>query len=220
MQAARADAEAARLQAQVLWAWLDALHLACVEAGECPPGEHSSRRPLATAESKPMFPKHVRLQFDGVRDRFRPSQRSAFIGRTDSGLSSETLRWRTHDLINLERSGARLRHRRWKRSQADVLEIIQSWTELASVETIKRVSTPFAPAAPWACFAELTHRSPLPMPLLFQPKFQLLKAADRTRYGDVALSLFRRRRSLGVLQVHLLGGEPKRSAGFGGLVEA
>lgn len=77
---------------------------------------------------------------------------------------------------------------------------------LASVETIERVSPAVRAGPPLGMLAELTHRCPLQCPYCSNP-IQLLKAADEL---DTAtwLSAFSQAADLGVLQVHLSGGEP------------
>ena len=76
----------------------------------------------------------------------------------------------------------------------------------ASVETIERVSPAVRAGPPLGMLAELTHRCPLQCPYCSNP-IQLLKAADEL---DTAtwLSAFEQAADLGVLQVHLSGGEP------------
>jgi len=87
-------------------------------------------RPLATAESKPYLPKHVRLQFDGIRERF-------------AVLAPERVYWPEGTAVEIlklcdgERTIAALAARLAEEYaapvetiQADALEFIQSWTDL------------------------------------------------------------------------------------------
>ncbi len=87
-------------------------------------------RRLAGAESKPHLPKHVRLQFDGVRDRF-------------AVLAPERVYWPDETAVEIlklcdgERSISSIAERLAQdyaapveTIQADVLEFIQSWTDL------------------------------------------------------------------------------------------
>jgi len=87
-------------------------------------------RPLATAESKPYLPKHVRLQFDGIRERF-------------AVLAPERVYWPEGTAVEIlklcdgERTISALAARLAEEYaapvetiQADVLEFIQSWTDL------------------------------------------------------------------------------------------
>lgn len=87
-------------------------------------------RPLATAESKPYFPEHVRLQFDGTRERF-------------AVLAPERVYWPEGTAVEIlklcdgERTISALAARLAEEYaapvetiQADVLEFIQSWTDL------------------------------------------------------------------------------------------
>ncbi len=67
---------------------------------------------------------------------------------------------------------------------------------------------------PLGMLAELTHRCPLQCPYCSNP-LHLLKAADELD-TKTWLSAFSQAADLGVLQVHLSGGEPTRAAGFGG----
>ena len=87
-------------------------------------------RPLASAESKPYLPKHVRLQFDSTRERFAvlapervywPEGTAVEIlklcdgERTISALSAQLAEEYAAPVETI---------------QADVLEFIQSWTDL------------------------------------------------------------------------------------------
>ena len=87
-------------------------------------------RPLATAESKPYLPKHVRLQFDSTRERF-------------AVLAPERVYWPEGTAVEIlklcdgERTVSALAARLAEEYaapveiiQADVLEFIQSWTDL------------------------------------------------------------------------------------------
>ena len=76
----------------------------------------------------------------------------------------------------------------------------------ASVETIERVGPAVRAGPPLGMLAELTHRCPLQCPYCSNP-IHLLKAAEEldTRTW---LSAFEQAADLGVLQVHLSGGEP------------
>lgn len=77
---------------------------------------------------------------------------------------------------------------------------------LASVETIERVSPAVRAGPPLGMLAELTHRCPLQCPYCSNP-IQLLKAADELD-TTTWLSAFSQAADLGILQVHLSGGEP------------
>ena len=85
---------------------------------------------LATAESKPYLPKHVRLQFDSTRERF-------------AVLAPERVYWPEGTAVEIlklcdgERTISALAARLAEEYaapvetiQADVLEFIQSWTDL------------------------------------------------------------------------------------------
>ena len=87
-------------------------------------------RPLASAESKPYLPKHVRLQFDSTRERFAvlapervywPEGTAVEIlklcdgERTISALSAQLAEEYAAPVETI---------------QADVLEFIQSWADL------------------------------------------------------------------------------------------
>ncbi len=87
-------------------------------------------RPLAAAEKKPHFPKHVRLQFDGVRGRF-------------AVLAPERVYWPDETAVEIlklcdgERTISSIAARLAEdyaapkeTIQADVLEFIQSWSDL------------------------------------------------------------------------------------------
>ena len=76
----------------------------------------------------------------------------------------------------------------------------------ASVETIERVNTVERAGPPLGMLAELTHRCPLQCPYCSNP-IHLLKAADELD-TETWLSAFSQAADLGVLQVHLSGGEP------------
>ena len=76
----------------------------------------------------------------------------------------------------------------------------------ASVETIGRVTPVGRAGPPLGLLAELTHRCPLQCPYCSNP-IQLLKAADELD-TQTWLSAFSQAADLGVLQVHLSGGEP------------
>jgi pyrroloquinoline quinone biosynthesis protein E len=75
-----------------------------------------------------------------------------------------------------------------------------------TVETIERVSAAATAGPPLGMLAELTHRCPLQCPYCSNP-IHLLKASEEldTRTW---LSAFSQAADLGVLQVHLSGGEP------------
>jgi PqqA peptide cyclase len=76
-----------------------------------------------------------------------------------------------------------------------------------TVETLERVSdAPPKAGPPLGMLAELTHRCPLQCPYCSNP-IQLLKAADELD-TEAWLSVFSQAADLGVLQVHLSGGEP------------
>ena len=77
---------------------------------------------------------------------------------------------------------------------------------LASVETIERVSPSLRAGPPLGLLAELTHRCPLQCPYCSNP-IHLMKAADELSTA-AWLSAFAQAADLGVLQVHLSGGEP------------
>ena len=87
-------------------------------------------RAIVTPESKPLFPKYVRMQFDGVRKRFAvlapervywPDDVSADIlklcdgKRSIAAIASELSQSYSAPVETI---------------QADVLEFIQSWTDL------------------------------------------------------------------------------------------
>ena len=87
-------------------------------------------RALATAESKPYLPRHVRLQFDSTRGRF-------------AVLAPERVYWPEGTAVEIlklcdgERTVSALAGRLAEEYaapvetiQADVLEFIQSWTDL------------------------------------------------------------------------------------------
>ncbi|MFY9658117.1 MAG: pyrroloquinoline quinone biosynthesis protein PqqE [Methylocystis sp.] len=76
----------------------------------------------------------------------------------------------------------------------------------ATVETLERVSPAAKAGPPLGLLAELTHRCPLQCPYCSNP-IQLLKAADELD-TQTWLSVFEQAADLGVLQVHLSGGEP------------
>ncbi len=76
----------------------------------------------------------------------------------------------------------------------------------ASVETMERVNSVERAGPPLGMLAELTHRCPLQCPYCSNP-IQLLKAADELD-TETWLSVFSQAADLGVLQVHLSGGEP------------
>ncbi len=76
----------------------------------------------------------------------------------------------------------------------------------ASVETIERVNSVARAGPPLGMLAELTHRCPLQCPYCSNP-IQLLKAADELD-TETWLSAFSQAADLGVMQVHLSGGEP------------
>ncbi len=76
----------------------------------------------------------------------------------------------------------------------------------ATVETLERVSAAPKAGPPLGMLAELTHRCPLQCPYCSNP-IQLLKAADELD-TQAWLSVFSQAADLGVLQVHLSGGEP------------
>ena len=87
-------------------------------------------RPLATAESKPYLPRYVRLQFDGVRDRFAVLAPERVYW--PDGTAVEVLK-----LCDGERTISSISSRLAQdyaapveTIQADVLEFIQSWTDL------------------------------------------------------------------------------------------
>ena len=87
-------------------------------------------RPLAAAETRPHLPKHVRLQFDSVRGRFAvlapervywPDETAVEILKLCDGertISSIAVRLAQDYAAPVETI------------QADVLEFIQSWTDL------------------------------------------------------------------------------------------
>jgi PqqA peptide cyclase len=76
-----------------------------------------------------------------------------------------------------------------------------------TLETLERVSdAPPKAGPPLGLLAELTHRCPLQCPYCSNP-IELLKAADELD-TQTWLSVFSQAADLGVLQVHLSGGEP------------
>ncbi len=76
----------------------------------------------------------------------------------------------------------------------------------ATVETLESVGAAAKAGPPLGMLAELTHRCPLQCPYCSNP-IQLLKAADELD-TQTWLSVFSQAADLGVLQVHLSGGEP------------
>jgi pyrroloquinoline quinone biosynthesis protein D len=87
-------------------------------------------RPLATAQSKPYLPRHVRLQFDGARERFAVLAPERVYW--PDGTAVEVLK-----LCDGERTISSIASRLAQdyaapkeTIQADVLEFIQSWTDL------------------------------------------------------------------------------------------
>lgn len=65
---------------------------------------------------------------------------------------------------------------------------------------------PVTPAPPMAMLAEITHRCPLACPYCSNP-LELMRAGSEISAGDWA-SAFQQAAELGVLQVHISGGEP------------
>ena len=95
-------------------------------------------RPLAAAESKPHLPKHVRLHFDAVRQRF-------------AVLAPERVYWPEETAVEIlklcdgERTISAIAERlaqdyaaAVETIEADVLEFIQSWSDLRLLRLSKR----------------------------------------------------------------------------------
>jgi pyrroloquinoline quinone biosynthesis protein D len=87
-------------------------------------------RALVTAESKPYLPKHVRLQFDATRERFAvlAPERVYWPDDTAVGIltlcdGERTISAMTALLVMEYAAPA-------ETIQADVLEFVQSWTDL------------------------------------------------------------------------------------------
>jgi pyrroloquinoline quinone biosynthesis protein D len=87
-------------------------------------------RPLATAQSKPYLPRHVRLQFDGARERFAVLAPERVYW--PDGTAVEVLKLCDGDrTISSIASRLAQDYAAPKETiQADVLEFIQSWTDL------------------------------------------------------------------------------------------
>ena len=158
-------------------------------------------RAMVSLRSAPSLPKHVRIQFDPVRQAFAvlspervfwPNDISLDILRRCDGGS--TVRQIIADLAaeyDADEAGCdRRRHR-----------LPAGMVRQAAGEAMNEPLLP-----PIGMLAELTHRCPLQCPYCSNP-IELLKA-NRELDTETWLDLFDQAADLGVLQVHLSGGEP------------
>ena len=87
-------------------------------------------RPLATAESKPYLPKHVRLQFDRTRDRFAVLAPERVYWPDETAVEVLKLCDSERTILSIASRLAKDYAAPVETIQADVLEFIQSWTDL------------------------------------------------------------------------------------------
>ena len=161
----------------------------------------SRRRAMVSLQSVPSLPRHVRIQFDPVRQAY-------------AVLSPEQIFW--PDEISLDI----LRRCDGRSAVARIITDLAADYDAADEDVagdvtdfLRAVVRPHAGATmsepllpPIGMLAELTHRCPLQCPYCSNPT-ELLKA-NRELDTETWLSLFRQAADLGVLQVHLSGGEP------------